>query len=360
MQLSDVIDQDVLFRNYIYVTGTSDTIKAHNRSYAQTVTDMLKLTQDDLVIEIASNDGSLLKFFQSHGVKVLGVEPAENICQLANQSGIPTENIFFDSDTAKILLERFGKARVVIGNNVLAHVNDPVNFLRGFRQLLTKDGLVIVEVPYLRDLVENLEYDTIYHEHLCYFSIAALRYLFSEADLSIIKIDRVEVHGGSLRIFAGLPETFGSHAQEVLVLIELERAQGMHELEHYKEFADSVRSNRQKMQRLLTNLKDQGYTIAAYGAPAKGNTLLNFCNITADAVSFTVDKNPMKIGKYTPGMHLPVLPVQALLDQQPDYALILAWNFADEIIKQQATYLERGGQFILPLPIPRIISGKKS
>lgn len=360
VQLSDVIDQDVLFRNYIYVTGTSDTIKAHNRSYAQTVTDMLKLTQDDLVIEIASNDGSLLKFFQSHGVKVLGVEPAENICQLANQSGIPTENIFFDSDTAKILLERFGKARVVIGNNVLAHVNDPVNFLRGFRQLLTKDGLVIVEVPYLRDLVENLEYDTIYHEHLCYFSIAALRYLFSEADLSIIKIDRVEVHGGSLRIFAGLPETFGSHAQEVLVLIELERAQGMHELEHYKEFADSVRSNRQKMQRLLTNLKDQGYTIAAYGAPAKGNTLLNFCNITADAVSFTVDKNPMKIGKYTPGMHLPVLPVQALLDQQPDYALILAWNFADEIIKQQATYLERGGQFILPLPIPRIISGKKS
>lgn len=355
VQLLDVIDPEVLFRNYIYVSGTSDTIAAHYVRYAQAVADRTQPSPEDLVVEIASNDGSLLKCFQPHNVRTLGVEPATNIAETARAAGIDTVNRFFDSKTAADIRATYGAAKAVIANNVLAHVDDTQDFLCGARHLLKQDGLLIVEVPYLRDLLEHFEYDTVYHEHLCYFSVSALMRLCEEVGLSIVQMDHVPVHGGSLRMYAGLRETFPGHGLQVREMAAKERELGMTGPERFRSFAADVVKHRECLLRLLHQLRAEGKTIAGYGAPAKGNTMLNYCRIGTDLLPYTVDKNSMKVGYYTPGMHIPVLPVPALLERQPDYVLILAWNFAPEIIRQQAEYQKRGGRFIVPIPSPQVV-----
>ena len=349
VQLLDVIDPAVLFRNYIYVTGTSDTIARHNATYARTVTGLLGLGPRDLVVEAASNDGSLLKEFKALGVGTLGVEPAVNLAEVARRSGIETEATFFHSETARRLRESYGRAKAVIGNNVLAHVDDTIDFLRGARDLLDGSGMVIFEVPYLGELLDRLEYDTIYHEHLCYFSVTALERLCESAGLGIARVDRVPVHGGSLRIYAA-PQK--DHAAGAVEMAEAERQAGLASLERYRRFAHEVARSREMLRNLLCRLRSEGRSIAAYGAPAKGNTLLNYCGIDTGFLPYTVDKNERKVGLYTPGMHIPVRPVATLLEEQPDDVLILAWNFAAEIMSQQQTYRSRGGRFITPVPEP--------
>jgi hypothetical protein len=316
---------------------------------------MLGLGAQDLVVEIASNDGSLIKCFQQNGIQTLGIEPATNIANLANNNGIETLNLFFSEEVVGQIITKYGLARAVIANNVLAHVDETQGFLRGCNSLLAPDGLVIVEVPYLKDLLDNLEYDTIYHEHLCYFSISALVPLYDSVGLSIVQIDRMPVHGGTLRIYAGKQAHYGDHAQQILDLVYEERKLKMNKLIRYQEFASQVESSRKALLDLLVFLKHQGKSLAGYGAPAKGNTLLNYCGITTELIPYTVDKSPLKVGLYTTGMHIPVLPVTALLERQPDYVLILAWNFAAEIIRQQADYVQRGGKFIMPLPIAKVV-----
>ena len=348
VQLLDVIDPAVLFGNYIYVTGTSDTIATHNAAYARTVTGLLGLGPHDLVVEAASNDGSLLKEFKALGVGTLGVEPASNLAEVARQNGIATEARFFNSDTARGLRQTYGRAKAVIGNNVLAHVDDTIDFLRGARDLLDDGGMVIFEVPYLVELLDRLEYDTIYHEHLCYFSVMALQRLCESAGLGIARVDRVPVHGGSLRIYAAAQNGHTAGMD----MADAERRAGLDSIDRYRRFAAEVARSREMLRDLLCRLRSQRRTLAGYGAPAKGNTLLNYCGIDTSFLPYTVDKNERKVGLYTPGMHIPTRPVSALLGEQPDDVLILAWNFAAEIMSQQETYRARGGRFITPVPEP--------
>jgi hypothetical protein len=355
IQLLDVIDPEVLFRNYIYVTGTSDTIANHNVGYAKAVVESLKPDPTDLVVEIASNDGSLLKCFQPHNVRTLGVEPAVNIAEIANSRGVETINRFFNSKAAAEIREEYGPAKAVIGNNVLAHVDESRDFLLGCKTLLGDDGLVIIEVPYLRELLDRLEYDTIYHEHLCYFSVSTLMRLCDEVGLSLVRVDRVPVHGGSLRLYAGRPEYYGKHSPSVQSIVEEESSIGINNFGPYEQFAHAVENSKIALLDLLESIISQGKSIAGYGAPAKGNTLLNYCHIDTRLVPYTVDKSPLKLNLYTPGMHIPVLPVETLLERQPDYVLILAWNFAQEIMLQQDEYHQRGGQFIIPIPAPKVV-----
>jgi hypothetical protein len=356
VQLVDVIDPEVLFGHYLYVTGTSTTIAEHNVRYAGAVQEHLALGPDDLVVEVASNDGSLLRCFQARGVRVLGVEPARNIAAIARAQGVPTESLFFDRAAGADLRTRIGPARVVIGNNVLAHVGDPVGFLAGAAALLGTDGRAIVEVPYLEEMLDRLEYDTIYHEHLCYFSVGALLTIAERAGLRVVRVDRVPVHGGSIRTWFAPEAAVPGHAPEVLAMVERERERGLADPARLARFAADVAANRRALRALLERLRSEGASVAGYGAPAKGNTLLNYCDIGTDLVAYTVDRSPLKQHRYTPGTHLPIHPPEVLLERRPDYVLILAWNFADEIMAQQAEYHRGGGRFILPVPVPTIRS----
>ncbi len=355
MQLMDVIDPKVLFRDYIYVTGTSQTMVEHNDRYAREMLDLFPLGKKDLVVEVASNDGTLLKCFKRYGVRTLGIEPAKNLAEIARTEGIDTISEFFHSAIVPDIRRAYGPARVVIGNNVLAHVDETQDFLIGCRELISEDGLVVIEVPYLRHLLDRMEYDTIYHEHLCYFSINTLRRICDSVSLSIVRVDHLPVHGGSLRMYAGRREKYSNHAREVLRSAEEERRAGFTEIARYKKLALEVEKNRREIRSLLESLKRERKRVAGYGAPAKGNTLLNYCHIDSRLIPFTVDKNPMKVGLYTPGMHIPVLPVSSLLAFQPDYVMILAWNFAEEIIRQLEEYRSQGGRFILPIPEPKVV-----
>src|SRR5262245_53016466 len=279
VQLLEVVDPEVLFRDYIYVSGVSETMAAHNAAYARTVVDLLDLGADDLVVEIASNDGSFLKCFQQLGVRALGVEPAANLARLAEAAGVETVNRFFNADLTPELVRSHGPAKAIVANNVLAHVDGTLDFLRGCRDLLHPDGLLVVEVPYLRDMVDKLEYDTIYHEHLCYFSTTALARLCEAAGLSIVRVNRVPVHGGSLRVYAGRVERHARHGAEIFALMEEEAHWGVAGPQRYQRFADGVRENRAALRKLLRSLNDSGKSVAGYGAPAKGNVLLNYCGI---------------------------------------------------------------------------------
>ncbi len=352
VQLADVIDPAVLFSDYIYVSGTSTTMAEHHARYARAVVERLALKAGELVVEVASNDGSLLSCFQREGARVLGVEPARNIAPMARERGIPTENRFFNSAVASELRQTHGAARAVIGNNVLAHVDDARDFLRGFAALLAEDGLGVVEVPYAREMLERLEYDTIYHEHLCYFTVTSLARLAEAAGLSIVHVDRVPVHGGSLRVYMRVGGTHGDQPRQVM---KDENARGLSDYETWHAWASMVARNRHELRLVLEDLRSRGKSVAGYGAPAKGNTLLNYCGIDPTLVPYTVDKNPLKVGRLTPGTHIPVKPVDVLLRDRPHYVLILAWNFADEIMEQQTAYREQGGRFIIPVPTPVIV-----
>ncbi len=355
VQIPDVIDPQVLFGEYPYVTGVSTTIAEHNRRFAASLVERLGLCPDDLVVELASNDGSLLRCFQEHGVRVLGVEPAANIAAMARAAGVPTEDVFFDSPMAADLLDDHGPAAVVIGNNVLAHVDGTADFLTGVATLLAPEGTAVTEVPYLREFVDRLEYDTVYHEHHCYFGVAPLLKLAERAGLSVVDVEEVPVHGGSIRVYYRLRSSVPDHGPAPLRMAESERAAGLTDLGRYLEFARDVEAQREALLGLLRGLRADGKRVAGYGAPAKGHTLLNYCGIGPDLIPYTVDRNPLKVGRFTPGTRIPILSVDEIEARRPDYLLILPWNFADEIMEQQSAFRAAGGRFILPVPKPVIM-----
>jgi hypothetical protein len=353
VQLTCSVPPEVLFSHYVYFSGVSDTVVHHSRSHAASLVQERALGPADLVVEAASNDGTLLLPFVEAGVPVLGIEPAANIAAAAQSRGVPTRTLFLGEQTGRMLAEEGLRASVFLANNVLAHVPDPVGFLAGARALLAEHGIVEVEVPWLVDLVDHVEFDTIYHEHLFYWSLTALDPLFRRAGLHIVDVHHLPIHGGSMRVRAAVSP---GPRPRVEAWLAYEKERGVHEQAFYQEFACRVRELGRELVATLRALRSEGARIAAYGASAKGATLLHTFGIGPDLVEYVVDRSPAKSGRLTPGSRLPILPPEHLLSDRPDYALLLTWNHADEILAQQAVYRANGGKFVVPVPRVRIVA----
>jgi len=353
VQITETVPPETLFRDYAYFSSFSDTMVAHAREIAQRLTTERELNTGSLVVEVASNDGYLLQWYRETGVPVLGIEPAQNIARVATEErGIPTISEFFGQDLATRLASDGRQADIIHANNVLAHVADLNGVVAGFRALLKPNGVAVVECPYLKDLIDHVEFDTIYHEHLCYFSLTALDRLFRSHDLEIVHVERLDIHGGSIRIHA-MP-TGAEPVQESVTTLLAEEAGWVDRSGFYADFGTRVENLGRELTALLEQLKAENKRIAVYGASAKGSTLLNFFGIGRDLIDYVVDRSTVKQGHYTPGTHLKIHDPDRLTEDQPDYCLLLTWNFAGEILQQQKKYRDQGGQFIIPIPEVRV------
>jgi SAM-dependent methyltransferase len=356
VQLTATAPPEALFGEYLYFTSYSDHVLDHARATAGTLAERFALGPGRRVLEIASNDGYLLQFFQARGIPVLGVEPARNVAAAALARGVPTLNRFFGPGTVDEIVGTFGASDVIVGNNVLAHVPEINPFLAAVGRCLGPGGAAVFEFPYLGDLLERTAFDTIYHEHVFYYSLAAVAGLAARAGLEVFDVERHPVHGGSLRVF--LQHAGGRPVGPAVERLRAaEEAAGLTGAARYARFDRDVARLRTDLVSLLRRLRGGGRRLAAYGAPAKGTVLLNACGIGTDLLDFTVDRSPHKQGRLVPGVRLPIRPVEDLVREMPDVTLLLPWNLADEILDQQAEYLRKGGAFLVPVPAPRLVGG---
>jgi SAM-dependent methyltransferase len=355
VQIGESVPPDVMFADYPYFSSMSETMLAHAAALVRRTIAERRLGPSSLVVEVASNDGYLLQYYKRAGIPVLGVEPAETVADAAERErGIPTLRAYFTRELARELKEQGKCADVIHAHNVLAHVPRPRDLMAGFAELLAPEGVVIVEVPYVKELIERLEFDTIYHEHYSYFSVTALAPIFAASGLELVDVERVAIHGGSLRLFAS-HRSAAKPADRVQALLAEEARWGASEPPFYAAFGRDIACLRDELVRTLKASKAEGKRIAAYGASAKGSILLNYFGIGPELVDFVVDRAAAKQGRYVPGARIPIRPVEALVEEMPDLALLLVWNIADEILAQQARYREQGGKFIIPLPEVRIV-----
>jgi SAM-dependent methyltransferase len=357
VQLPAFVSAEEIFTEYAYFSAYSTAWVDHARQYVEMISARLHLGEADLVVELASNDGYLLQHFVGTGVPILGIDPAANVARAAEARGVPTLVAFFSEAVARELVEQGKSASVVVGNNVLAQVPDLNDFVAGVRTLLRPDGSATFEFPHLLRLLDGLQYDTIYHEHFSYFSLATICEIFGAQGLEVYDVDELWTHGGSLRVYA--QRVGGPNAVEPSIgaVLSAEETGGLRRGERYTRFAEDAKESKRALLELLIDLRRAGKQVVGYGAPGKGNTLLNYCGIRTDLLDYTVDRNPYKHGLFTPGTHIPIHPPERIAETRPDYVLVLPWNLFDEISSQLEYVREWGGQLIVPIPLAAVRSG---
>ncbi len=360
VQLQEYVSPDHIFSEYAYFSSYSTSWVEHARKYCHMIKERLQLGPDSLAVELASNDGYLLQHFLPLGVPVLGIEPAANVAEAGRRRGVPALVEFFGTALADRMVAEGKRADLIIGNNVLAQVPDLNDFVAGMKHLLAPEGVITLEFPHLERLIAENQFDTIYHEHFSYFSFVTTDRLAEMHGLKIIDVEKLKTHGGSLRVY--LAHAASSHvpSERVAALLDHEIESGFVEIESYARFSEQVRRTKRNLLSFLIACKEQGKRICAYGAPGKGNTLLNYCGIGPDFIDFAVDRNPYKHGRFTPGMHIPIKPVEAIDEAKPDYLLVLPWNIKDEIVHQMRHVADWGCRFIVPIPEVRVIDPIRS
>jgi len=354
-QLGYVVPPELMFNeDYLYDSSTTKTGTTHFTNMGINICERFDLKPDSFVIDVGSNVGVLLNGFKSKGMRVLGIEPSSNVAKIAINKGIDTLIDFFSEKLIKKIVNQYGNASIITGTNVFAHIDDLDDFMKTCDSILLENGIIVIEAPYLLNLIENLEYDTIYHEHLSYISVKPMMEFCKRFNFELFDVEEYTIHGGTLRYFIGRKNK-QKISENISKFIKLENEKQLYSETKLDSFSKSVEIHRENLQQLLHDLKKDGKKIVAISAPAKGNTLLNYCKIGPELLDFITERNPLKIDKYTPGMHIPIFSDNKLLEKQPDYALILAWNFADEIMKNNSEYYRKGGKFIIPIPKPMII-----
>jgi SAM-dependent methyltransferase len=359
VQLREYVSPESIFREYAYFSSYSTTWVAHAKAYCEMIQARLGLGADSLVVELASNDGYLLQHFLPLGVPVLGIEPAANVAKVALEKGIPTRTDFFGVELAKALVAEGKRADLIVGNNVLAQVPDLNDFVAGMARLLAPEGVITLEFPHLERLMAENQFDTIYHEHFSYFSLMTVDRLAARHRLRLIDVEELPTHGGSLRVYLAHAGSTRPTTKNVVALLAREHSRGFGDLAIYASFAEQVKRTKRRLLSFLIAAKDAGKVICGYGAPGKGNTLLNYCGIGPDFLEFTVDRNPYKHGRFTPGMHIPIRPVAAIDALQPDYVLVLPWNLKGEIVQQMRHIADWDGKFVVPIPELAVIDPKE-
>ena len=356
VQLPAYVSGESIFSDYAYFSSYSDSWVAHAKRYADAMIERLGLTPDSLVTEVASNDGYLLQHFQTAGVPVLGVEPAANVAEAARARGIRTEVRFLGAESGLQIAQRYGRADLVAANNVFAHVPDIQGFAAGLRALVKDEGTVTLEFPHLLRLIERRQYDTIYHEHFSYLSLLTSTRALATAGLRVVDVEELGTHGGSLRVYARPEDGGGEPTERVKTVLAAEESAGLHTVAGHEGFAPAVLKIKSDLLGFLLTAAREGRSVAGYGAPGKGNTLLNHCGIHSDLLSYTVDRSPFKQGKFLPGTHIPIYPPERLAQTRPDYILVLPWNLRDEISQQLSYAGSWGGKLVLPIPELEIVS----
>jgi SAM-dependent methyltransferase len=359
VQLREYVSVKDIFEEYAYFSSYSTSWVTHAKIYAEMITSRLGLSNDSLVVEVASNDGYLLQHFLPLRVPVLGIEPAANVAKAAIRKGIPTEIDFFGTRLADDLVRRGMQADLIIGNNVLAQVPDLNDFVAGIRLLLKPGGVLTLEFPHLQRLIEENQFDTIYHEHFSYFSLLTIQTMAARHGLKLIDVEELSTHGGSLRVYLAHDQSRHAPGARVTNLLEREERLGFRNLETYASFGEQVKTTKRRLLSFLIKAKDEGKKICGYGAPGKGNTLLNYCGIGPDFLDFTVDRNPYKHGRFTPGMRIPIYPIEAIDNAKPDLVLVLPWNLKQEIVSQMRHVADWGGKFVIPIPEVTVIDPKE-